>query len=400
MASVKQTQPDKPGFVVLFEEATEKNAALLSDALGFKRHRRENGCTILENATHRARVFDALGVAVCDIDDVRLKALRQHNRVAGVYENELRQLPSHAFTSWPGPQAVMGPTGAAAISWGLQAIGVDETTPLTGRGVKIAILDTGLAMDHPDFAGRFREGENVRSLVTGVSATDTYGHGTHCAGVLAASANSVSGLRYSVAPGADLHAGRVFNAATPSPRASDDDILEGIVWADEKQCRVISLSLGTPRQPGAPFAGLYEPLAARLLARKEKSVLLIAAAGNDSRRPWIRAAVENPAACPSIFCVGAVDAFGRIAPFSNGQADAIGGVNLSGPGVGIYSSYLQRGFASLDGTSMATPHVAGLAALYLERLPQLNARELGRMLVQRAFPLGPVYDFGAGLAAL
>jgi len=400
MANVKQYQPDKPGYVVLFEEASEKNAALLSDALRFKRHRRQNGCTILENAQGQARVFDALGVAVCDANDDDLVTLRRQDRVSGVFDNEVRQLPAHAATRWTGAQAVADPTGSAAISWGLDALGVDETTTLTGRGVKLAILDTGLAMDHPDFGGRFREGVNVRSLVAGVSATDTYGHGTHCAGVIAASANSVSGVRYSVAPGAELYVGRVFNAATPAPRASDDDILEGIVWADEQQCRIISLSLGTPRQPGGAFASLYEPLAARLLARTERSILMIAAAGNDSRRPWVRNAVENPAACPSVFCVGAIDGLGRIAPFSNGQVDAIGGVNISGPGVGVYSSYLNRGFASLDGTSMATPHVAGLAALYLERQPTLSARQLGRLLVRRALPLGPVYDFGAGLARL
>jgi subtilisin family serine protease len=160
------------------------------------------------------------------------------------------------------------------------------------------------------------------------------------------------------------------------------------------------MSLSSDRDTGGAFPVLYETVARQLLDRSANSVLLVAAAGNASNRPQSVVCVQNPAACTSIMSVAAVDRNLRVASFSCKQLDDIGPVDVSGPGVGVYSSFVEGGFEELDGTSMAAPHVSGLAALYLEAEPTLTSRQLFERLRTRARSLGDVADFGAGLVQL
>jgi subtilisin family serine protease len=265
--------------------------------------------------------------------------------------------------------------------------------------VKVAVLDTGIDLNHPDLSSKVIEGVSAVSLVSGITVQDVNGHGTHCAGTICGPRESTSGVRYGVAPDIELLVGKVFNNR-PRPSATDDDILEGITWADENGARIISMSLGSERDVGEAFAPLYEHLARQLLDRQQNSVLIVAAAGNESERPIFTAPVGNPAACPAIMAVAAIDRRGRIAPFSCRQMDNIGVVDVSAPGVGVFSSIAGGGFELLDGTSMATPHVAGMAALYLEREPNFTAQQLFDQLKLRARRLGDPADFGDGLIRL
>ena len=264
---------------------------------------------------------------------------------------------------------------------------------------KVAVLDTGIDLNHPDLRGKVIDGDTAFSQVGGVSVQDVHGHGTHCAGVISGPFQSVSGIRYGVAPNVELLVGKVFNNNF-RPTASDDDILDGITWAEQKGARIISMSLGSVRMPNGDFPLQYEQIAKKLLRRDSDSVLLIAAAGNEGRRPISTAPVGNPASCPSIMGVAAIDRHKNIADFSCSQMDNIGEVDVSAPGVAVFSSFLNGTFEKLDGTSMATPHVAGLAALYLEREPNLTAQELFDLLKSRALPIGAREDFGAGLIQL
>jgi subtilisin len=259
------------------------------------------------------------------------------------------------------------------------------------------VLDTGIDLHHRDMGSKVIEGITARSFVDHVSVQDVNGHGTHCAGSVSGPLRSVSGIRYGVAPDAELLVGKVFDNM-PNPGAIDDDIFEGIQWADENGARVVSLSLGSDRLPREPFSDTYENLASQLRNRSTNSILLVAAAGNDSNRPFSVAAVGNPAACPSIVAVAAVDRHFRIASFSNAKLDHIGEVNLSAPGVSVFSSTTGDGFETLDGTSMATPHVAGLAALLLEANPALSAQQVLDRMLARANALTSPHDFGAGFA--
>jgi subtilisin family serine protease len=229
--------------------------------------------------------------------------------------------------------------------------------------------------------------------VPGESVQDEHGHGTHCTGIAAGPLNTHGRQRYGVAPDVDLLIGKVLdNTGT----GSDDQIIDGIDWAIENGARIISMSLGSFRNAGTPYNALYETVASNIL-NNPQGALLVAAAGNDSARPFFTSAVNDPAAAPSIMAVAAVNQQRLVADFSNGALDNIGEVNLSAPGVAIYSAWTGNSFRSISGTSMATPMVAGVAALYLEQDPTLTPNQLWHALETHASVAGAIADFGKGL---
>jgi len=177
----------------------------------------------------------------------------------------------------------------------------------------------------------------------------------------------------------------------------DGGILAGIQWAITNGCAIVSMSLGAPVQAGQSFSQVFEQAARRALTR---GTLIIAAAGNESRRPWQIAPVGHPANCPSIMAVGAIDRRMQVAFFSCGGLNPQGGqVDLAGPGVDIRSSWPRPTlYNTISGTSMATPHVAGIAALWAESDQTFRGRALMSMLVQSARRLSLMArDVGAGL---
>lgn len=300
--------------------------------------------------------------------------------------------------------AVAAAFAAAGITWGLTAVGVSGAAgQMTGKGIKVAVLDTGVDLTHPDWLASpaATDPAHAKSFVQGVnSIQDGAGHGTHTAGTIAGPARSVGGTRYGVAPDCELFVGKVLD---DSGSGFDSDILDGIQWAITNGCRVISMSLGSIRGVNEPFSVAYERVAQRLLDQ-DGGALIVAAAGNESRRSLgLIFPVINPAACPSIVSVAAVDQQMQIADFSCGQADAVGIVDFAGPGVGVYSSVpvSQNSFAYFDGTSMATPHVAAVAACMLQANPSLTPRALWDQLRAAAVSLPlPVTDVGRGLIHL
>lgn len=278
-------------------------------------------------------------------------------------------------------------------TWGIAAIGADASTS-TGEGVKLCVLDTGYDVDHPDFAGRTIVS---RTFIQGETAQDGHGHGTHCAGTAAGTVPPAlpDVPRYGTAPGAALHIGKVLNN---SGSGRERDILLGMLWAIREGCAVISMSLGRPVRPGEGPSPDYERVGRRAL---EEGSLIVAAAGNDSARQYGHIApVGAPANSPSIMAVAAVDQRLDIAEFSCGGINPNGGeVDIAGPGVGVFSSVPRpRNYAVFRGTSMACPHVAGVAALWAERDSGLRARALWDTLSRTARSLpDPPRDIGVGL---
>jgi subtilisin len=278
---------------------------------------------------------------------------------------------------------------SALATWGIRATRVTESER-SGRGIKVAVLDTGMDLHHPDFAGRTVVS---RSFVAGVnSAQDGHGHGTHCVGVACGPRQPPIGPRYGVAYGADIYVGKVLSDAGSG---TDGEILAGINWAVANRCAIVSMSLGSPVGEGETYSRAYQD-AAR--AAESKGTLIVAAAGNESERPGFIAPVGHPANCPTILAVGALDAALKAAWFSCGGINGNGGeVNIAAPGVGVYSSVpMPKRYETMNGTSMATPCAAGILALFAEATG-LRGLALANDVLRRTRRLSPVRDFGWGL---
>jgi subtilisin family serine protease len=265
----------------------------------------------------------------------------------------------------------------------------------------VAILDTGLDLPHPDF----QDGRVVAATsFVGPTAQDRNGHGTHCAGTACGTSLPQGGRRYGVATGAKIFIGKVLR---DDGNGVEGPILQGIEWAIRQGCRVASMSL--EMETNGQVIQDYVDLGDRALAA---NLLIVAAAGNGSRRSQgFTHPVSAPANSSTIMAIGAVDRFLRIANFSNGTVPGTAGaVDLVGPGVEVYSSWSQSAlpqhgappaglYATISGTSMATPHVAGLAALIAQAHPEYDAADVQKALLMlaRALPL-PSSDVGKGLA--
>jgi len=196
-----------------------------------------------------------------------------------------------------------------------------------------------------------------------------------------------------VAYEADIHVGKVLSNAGSG---ADGGILNGINWAITSGCAVVSMSLGAATKLGQAYSRTYERVATRALQR---GTLIIAAAGNESDRREGRVnPVGHPANCPSVMAVSAIDVARKMAWFSCGTVDTVGAVDLTGPGLDVYSSWpMPLRYKKISGTSMATPHVSGIAAL-IAQTTGARGFELWARLSQiaRRLPL-PGTDIGAGL---
>jgi len=265
----------------------------------------------------------------------------------------------------------------AGVTWGLSATRASQSR-FSGRGIKVAVLDTGFWIGHPDFVGRPLMGASF----VGQPVMDLHGHGTHCIGT-ACGPRAPAGAtpRYGIGYESLIHVGKVL---TNGGTGTTGGILNGMNWAIQNRCEVISMSLGGPGGPSAAYTAAGNAALAR-------NLLIVAASGNANLQGQ---PTGQPANSPSIMSVGALDQALRPANFSSR-----GKVEISGPGVNVFSSYkMPQRYATLSGTSMATPHVAGCAALWAQSNPVLRGRVLWMHLMATARRLPfPANVVGAGL---
>ncbi len=334
-------------------------------------------------------ILHELGVAVVTADPEQVRALAEAAAESGPIA--LIEAERTVFAIEPSASTLAEPQAVdeSTFTWGLQAVGAPNSSA-TGKGIRVAVLDTGLDLNHPDLAGRTIVHS---SFVQGEEVQDGHGHGTHCIGTSCGPRELAEGPGYGIAYEAEIYAGKVLSN---QGSGADGGILSGISWAITNGCAVVSMSLGAATRPGQPYSRTFERVAKRAL---DKGTLIVAAAGNESqRRGGTIAPVGHPANCPSILAVGAVDVRSAVADFSCGSVDSVGAVDVCGPGVDVYSSWpMPLRNRRISGTSMATPHVAGIAALIASAT---NARsyELWARLAQtaRRLPLACT-DVGSGL---
>ncbi|MET0830512.1 MAG: S8 family serine peptidase [Microbacterium sp.] len=294
--------------------------------------------------------------------------------------------PGTAPDDGPGVQFFRDTTD---FTWGIQAVGA-QLSSFSGAGISVAVLDTGFDSTHPDFAGR---AVTLQSFITGEGPEDGHGHGTHCIGTSCGPKSPGTGPRYGVAHGAAIFSGKVLSN---SGSGSDGGILAGIDWAISQGCAVISMSLG------ADVPQVHPPYTVAGRRALDKGSLIVAAAGNNAMRTQLNFGfVGAPANSPHIVAVGALNQQLDVAFFSaRTLADVRGGqVDLAGPGYQVYSSWpMPTRYRSISGTSMATPHVAGVAALWAEATGY-RAGALWSTLVQESKRLlAPSLDVGSGLS--
>nr|WTB28840.1 S8 family serine peptidase [Streptomyces sp. NBC_00830] len=261
----------------------------------------------------------------------------------------------------------------------------------TGKGVKVAVLDTGVDTEHPDLAGQVDDSASFIPYEPEI--TDYHGHGTHVASTVAGTGSASDGKERGVAPDARLAIGKVLDA---DGKGESSWIIAGMEWAARDQkAKIVSMSLGGGGDATDPMSQAVDQLS------RETGALFVIAAGNGGPR-----SISSPGAADSALTVGAVDSADKLAEFSSqGPRNGDFGLKpeITAPGVNILAarSHHRRGqgyYTTMSGTSMATPHVAGTAALLAVTHPDWTGAQLKEALVSsaKATPEYTPYQAGSG----
>ncbi|MTV37825.1 S8 family serine peptidase [Duganella radicis] len=305
-----------------------------------------------------------------------------YQRDPDISPDEANVVALRALSDWP---ALSGFPRQRCYGWGQKAMRLDQLPgSYRGQGVKIAIIDSGAATTHDNLRG-IRAGFDIINKKTNPNGwdQDTLGHGTHCAGVIAA-ADIASGIR-GFAPDAEVHACKLF------PGGQVSQLIDALEYCIDKQIDVVNLSLGG--------AEVSEALEQQIIRAKRAGIACVVAAGNSG------GPVQYPASSPNVLAVAAIGKLDEFPADSyhaqtlDSNVDAYGyftarfscfgpQVAVCAPGVAITSCVPPNNFAAWDGTSMATPHVTGLAALCLAHHPDFQTPQYktrGPERVERLF---------------
>lgn len=262
----------------------------------------------------------------------------------------------HVIRPKTGPTPDLYPKG-----WGKKKISADKEKKFLGQNVVVAVIDTGVLATHPALKGKVLVGEGYNFVNESADATDDHGHGTHCSGVIA-------GKTIGLATKAKILPIKFLDANGSGSLA---DAVRAIDFARNKKVNVMSNSWGG--------GGLEQPLADAIAAATKDGILFIAAAGNSSNDNDKEA--SYPANYPSVVSVAATDQDDSLAEFSNyGETT----VHTGAPGVNIYSAILGNKYDKWSGTSMATPSVAGVAAMMLSKNPKLTVEQFADCITKSA----------------
>ncbi|OGN08922.1 MAG: hypothetical protein A3J46_02585 [Candidatus Yanofskybacteria bacterium RIFCSPHIGHO2_02_FULL_41_11] len=288
------------------------------------------------------------------------------------------------------------------VPWGIKMIYDDQflVRPTGGEEVNVAVLDTGVFKSHLDLKNRIKDCKDFSSpkssLVDG-KCDDKNGHGTHVAGIIAADGGSDGLGIFGIAPAVNLY---IYQVCSANGFCWADDVATAIRTAANSGVNLINLSLGSDSQSSLIYNAIVYAMS--------KSVLVVAAAGNDG--PYV-GSIDYPAANLEVIGVGALDGDKIIAGWSsrgiNSQTMTYmtenGDIEFAAPGVSVESTWKDGGYVIISGTSMAAPHITGLAAKLWQK-DALNPAEATRDLLHKfsidLLPLGDDDDSGWGMPTL
>lgn len=303
-----------------------------------------------------------------------------HAAAMDLSNEEIAALKTNANVKYVEPDYIVTALGGPTMPYNIKQISADKVQAAgnDGSGVKVAVIDTGIDYMHPDLKDVYAGGYNF--VNENSNPMDDNGHGTHCSGIIAAT-GSQKGI-YGTAPGVSLYGVKVLNRWG---YGSTSDVIEGIYWARNNSMRVASLSLGSDWDSQALHDAVDNAT--------ENGVLIVAAAGNEGSVSGVGETMGYPAKYDSVLAVAAVNKHNHRATWSSTGFN----IGVSAPGVKIRSTVPGAGYATYSGTSMATPHVAGVAALVYSAHPGWTNLQVKQKIVSTATPLGNHWLYGAGL---
>jgi len=312
------------------------------------------------------RVYQNLGLVLGTIDESGLKGLKADKSV-----DEVHEAPELSLIK-PIESAAATVTVPRNVTWGIQKLGVPElwNRGYTGKGVLVGHLDTGVDGKHKAFLkgaiAQFAKFDDLGNIVPGAKATDSGTHGTHTAGTILG--RPIDGVEFGVAPGAQLISAMVIEGGHIVAR-----VLGGMDWCVGRGVKILNMSLG--------LRGFDTSFLQLMQAIRSRGILPVIAVGNEGP-----GTSRSPGNYDLVLSVGAASKADMVALFSSSQkinrpADPVV-PDIVGPGVDVISAAAGGAFSTLSGSSMATPHIAGLAALLWEAKPDATVDEIEHAILQ------------------
>ncbi|TCS95021.1 S8 family peptidase [Hazenella coriacea] len=315
-----------------------------------------------------------------------IERLKKDPDLLYIGQNHRLQLPFYRIervtTSQRNSQKMLA--SKQVIPWNILRV-INGKRSLTGRSVRVGVIDTGIDLTHPDLVANIKGGVNI--VTPSQPPKDVNGHGTHIAGVIGAINNSIGVV--GIAPKVSLYAIKVLNS---QGSGSLTDLIKGIEWGIANRMHILNISISGGKN--------IPPALSRVVNEATKrGIFVVAAAGNSGTPSGQGDTVEIPARIPSAIAVAALDRNNK-----RGNYSATGpSIDIAAPGTEILSTYSQKRYATLTGTSMAAAHVSGVLALMRQAYPHLSVKKMKSLLQSRAIDLPPKgFDryTGAGLVQL